>query len=213
MTRDALARDGYSNMTRMLEPRAGVRRFDSPHGHRQQLEWAFTHEWQQSAGASALLLHKSRQLLLVRVVREPLANIDAFHRYQTRTQPNITFVWDDVATRQLQNYIAFHRFWDGVCQKPTLCCIRTTYERLNDETALGLRELFGAWLPRQRHVDNKAIDAAVNAHSPLHKSQPGATPEWGSQLDFPSGNSFRKVEPQLLDAARAAGRLWLGASI
>jgi len=110
-----------------------------------------------------------------------------------------------------------YRYWDGVCQTPTICCMRTTYERLNQEPARALRDLLSTWLPRAIPVGDAPVEAAVKKHAPLHRwtGAGQAQDEWPLQLDFeiPSGHSFRHVKPQLIEAAREAGRLWLGGSV
>jgi hypothetical protein len=196
------------------------------------LRWTFTHESDTHALDRVYSVIDGRSpLLLVRVVREPLANVEAFFRYQSAgpkgapkgSEPSRVPEWERFAPENLKLYTHFHQYWARQCAQR--CCLRTTYERVKEVPVKLLAGLFASWLPAGVAIPDVAIDAAVTKFSPKHSGEQspvnaseaaestGTGPplpypkEWQWRLDFSGGRSFAGVRPELVSEARTAARL------
>ena len=145
------------------------------------MDWIFSHSFDDATITRALAsaAHPERPLLLMRVVRDPLQNIEAYYRYLRREQlrrggkpvrPFAVFVKE-----QITNFRRFHAFWKSKCDHALACCLTATYEDLQDPNFLRLyyETVVAMWLGPQRPTDptvlQSAVQKAIDGKPPKHK--------------------------------------------
>lgn len=133
-------------------------------------EWLFTHSCNEEI--SDELAHESinpsRPVLLFRVVRSPLHNVEAYYRYLQREQGGqLKVPWVDFAQEKIIEYRAFHKYWASQCDK--VCCLTVTYEDLQDADYLQavMQTLLKMWLPDLKPEEIEiGVNEALRVYAP-----------------------------------------------
>jgi hypothetical protein len=155
------------------------------------VDWVFTHSFDDPTIISALntTAHPERPMLLMRVVRDPLANVEAYYRYLKRETEKRggkqLLPFGTFAQQHIQNYRRFHAYWKSKCTpsvgKPggaQACCVTATYEDLQDKDFLQIYfvESMKLWLGKvwagpsmqPDGLIEKAVAKAISIKPPKH---------------------------------------------
>lgn len=144
-------------------------------GKEKTAEWLFSHEGDEEMDhkMESVLLYPERPQVVLRIVRNPLDNIEANFRYVKREGSVID--WDNYAEDSLVRYAKFHKYWDNQCKGDghrSRCCITITYEDMQSVPLLRrtLKQLLKTWLSPilTNEQMNEGIQSAVTAAPPGH---------------------------------------------